>query len=234
VITLYEATHNITGLKYFGKTELYHSIEDLQRFYHGSGKYWKNHLKKHGDDVTMKILHSSNDINSLALMYSKFWNIVESKDYANLIDESGLNGGKMYEMTNEIKEKISLSLMGQTSPRKGVIQTKEEIQKAVNVRYKNNSYNTVKPKISGKNSYNSKIYELYDENENLIYTIFYNLKNWAAENNFPINELRNSIKENRAMYSSKIGKSRAIKNGYKKCINWKIIQINKEDYNEKN
>jgi len=122
MITLYEAEHNISKLKYFAKTELYHTVEDLQRFYHGSGKYWKNHLKKHDDDVTMKILHFSNDIkliNSLALMYSKFWNIVESKDYANLKPENGLDGWVLGQTSpnfgkktsHKVKLKISNSLI---------------------------------------------------------------------------------------------------------------------------
>jgi len=90
--TLYVATHKDTGLKYFGKNIKWHTEKELQKYYHGSGKYWKNHLKKHGDNVTMQILHSSDDIElikSLALTYSKFWNIVKSKDYANLIEETG-------------------------------------------------------------------------------------------------------------------------------------------------
>ena len=94
--TLYVAEHNITKKKYFGKSDIHHTIENLQKYYHGSGLYWKRHLQKHEDNVTMKILHSSEDtelIKSLALMYSKFWNIVESNGYANLKEETGLDGG---------------------------------------------------------------------------------------------------------------------------------------------
>ena len=54
-VTLYIVTHNTTGLKYFGKTTRYFTQEDLQENYHGSGSYWKNHLKKHKDDVTIVI-----------------------------------------------------------------------------------------------------------------------------------------------------------------------------------
>ena len=43
--TLYIKKHNVTGLKYFGKT-----TRDVTK-YHGSGLYWKNHLKTHGKDV---------------------------------------------------------------------------------------------------------------------------------------------------------------------------------------
>lgn len=43
---LYEKIHNKTGLKYFGKTT------QNPYTYQGSGKRWKNHIKKHGYDVT--------------------------------------------------------------------------------------------------------------------------------------------------------------------------------------
>ena len=115
--TLYIAEHNVTGLKYFGRTVNHHTIEDLQKKYHGSGTYWKNHLKKHGDNITMKILHSSEDaelIKSLALMYSKFWNIVESSDYANLIIEDGTISCGMLGLkhSEETKEKLRLANTG--------------------------------------------------------------------------------------------------------------------------
>ena len=42
---LYIKTHNITGLKYFGKT-----IGNPYS-YKGSGTYWNNHLKKHGNNI---------------------------------------------------------------------------------------------------------------------------------------------------------------------------------------
>ncbi len=111
MVTLYVATHNITGLKYFGKTEKYHSKEDLQENYHGSGSYWKRHLKKHGDDVTMEIFYQSEDqklITSLSLMYSRFWKITESKQYANLKDENGLDGNCVgFKHTTYSKDKMS-------------------------------------------------------------------------------------------------------------------------------
>jgi len=54
-VALYIATHNTTGKKYFGKTTKYFTTQALQEHYHGSGVYWKNHLNKHGDDVTMEL-----------------------------------------------------------------------------------------------------------------------------------------------------------------------------------
>ena len=104
-ITLYIATHNKTGLKYFGKTTRYFTTQELQSKYHGSGTYWKRHLKKHGDDVTIEIygIYNIDEVNEVALRYSEENNIVKSKEYANLIIENGLDGGKQ---TDEITKRI--------------------------------------------------------------------------------------------------------------------------------
>jgi hypothetical protein len=91
MIYLYLKTHNKTGMKYLGRT-----ISKDPYKYKGSGKYWTNHIKKHGYDVTTEILFESDDENAIeeiALYYSDKFNIVESKEFANLIIENGLDGG---------------------------------------------------------------------------------------------------------------------------------------------
>lgn len=88
-IYLYLKTHNITGLKYLGKT-----TKDPFK-YKGSGKYWLRHLKKHGNNVTTEILHickSDDELKKLGLKYSKKWNIVENISFANLKNETGDGG----------------------------------------------------------------------------------------------------------------------------------------------
>lgn len=47
---LYIKTHQITGLKYFGKT-----INNPYRYY-GSGIYWLRHLKEHGYKIDTEVL----------------------------------------------------------------------------------------------------------------------------------------------------------------------------------
>jgi hypothetical protein len=89
MIYLYIKTHNITKLKYLGKTE-----KDPFS-YTGSGKYWLRHIKKHGNDVSTQIIYQTEDLQEfrrVALEYSKKYNIVESKEWANLIEESGDGG----------------------------------------------------------------------------------------------------------------------------------------------
>lgn len=50
-IFLYKKTHLVTGLNYLGKT-----ISKDPHKYRGSGKYWLNHIKKHGYLVNTEIL----------------------------------------------------------------------------------------------------------------------------------------------------------------------------------
>jgi hypothetical protein len=86
---LYIKTHNITGLKYFGKT-----IGDPYK-YKGSGTRWLNHLSVHGNKVTTEILgyyEVLEECINAALDFSERYKIVESEDWANLVIEDGIDG----------------------------------------------------------------------------------------------------------------------------------------------
>ena len=88
---LYIKTHNITGLKYFGKTT---GINPEK--YSGSGKYWLRHLQVHGKNFTTEIVgyyENETDCVEVASSFSKEHNIVESKDWANFKIENGTDGG---------------------------------------------------------------------------------------------------------------------------------------------
>lgn len=90
-ITLYVKTHNVTGLKYFGKV----SDRKDPFAYHGSGVYWKKHLKKHGYDLTTEIVgvfDSVDECSKAAIQFSIDNNIVESDQWANLRIENGMDG----------------------------------------------------------------------------------------------------------------------------------------------
>lgn len=129
-VTLYIATHNKTGLKYFGKTTKWFTQESLQKNYHGSGKYWNEHIKKHGKDVTMSIyqicsLNESDEdyVVPIALSFSEENDIVEDKEnWANLIPEDGLSGVvKGNKLSEETKAKIGLSKLNLTDESKARI-----------------------------------------------------------------------------------------------------------------
>jgi hypothetical protein len=91
IIYLYIKEHASTGLRYFGKTTKKNPFN-----YNGSGYYWKKHIKKHGTNKIKTIdVWGFDDINlctQFALKFSHDNNIVESKDWANLKPENGLDG----------------------------------------------------------------------------------------------------------------------------------------------
>lgn len=89
MIHIYLKTHNVTGLMYLGKTK-----QDPYT-YKGSGVRWLNHLAKHGNSVTTEILFSTDDpalVKEKGLEYSTKWDIVNSRNFANLVEESGSGG----------------------------------------------------------------------------------------------------------------------------------------------
>jgi len=99
-IYLYVKTHNKTGLKYFGKT-----IRENPYSYLGSGKVWRRHLKKYGNDISTEILDVYYDKEKClkdAITFSNENNIVESKEWANLKIES-LDGGDTSKTEGYIK-----------------------------------------------------------------------------------------------------------------------------------
>jgi hypothetical protein len=109
---LYVKTHNKTGLKYLGKTK---SKDPFK--YRGSGKYWKRHINKHGYDVTTQILlvtENKEELKQTGLFFSKLWNIVKSREWANLKLENGDGGWdhiilKGRTFSDETKRKMSIS-----------------------------------------------------------------------------------------------------------------------------
>lgn len=103
---LYIKQHNVTGLKYFGKT-----IND-PIVYKGSGKRWVNHIKKHGNDVTTIWCQLFKDKETMVLYatsFSKEHNITESTEWANLMIEDGLQGGFTGPISVETKIKRSIA-----------------------------------------------------------------------------------------------------------------------------
>jgi hypothetical protein len=112
-IYLYVKQHSVTGLKYFGKTE---KVDPYK--YIGSGLYWYNHIKTYGNLIeTLEVWGFDNQemCTDFALTFSKNNNIVESKEWANLKFENGLDGNvKGNKMSAETRKKMSVSGKGRT------------------------------------------------------------------------------------------------------------------------
>lgn len=91
-IYLYVKTHNITGLRYLGKTS-----NPNPSTYKGSGTLWLRHIKTHGYDVSTTILkecESNDDVKYWGTHYSELWNVVEDPMWANLKPEEGDGGAR--------------------------------------------------------------------------------------------------------------------------------------------
>ena len=106
-------THNQTGLKYLCKTTTDNPKHPFS--YKGSGKYWKRHLDKNGSDITTEIIGEHEDKDEFiqqAIQLSEEYDVVKSKEWANLVPERGDGGPTMLgrTMTEEQNDKKSKSL----------------------------------------------------------------------------------------------------------------------------
>lgn len=105
MIYLYVKTHNVTKLKYFGKT----TCKDPFK-YMGSGKYWLRHLNIHGSNVSTEIIaifEDENEASKYAIEFSQKNDIVQSDEWANLMFETVKDGVLGYNHTEETKQKFS-------------------------------------------------------------------------------------------------------------------------------
>ena len=198
MITLYIATHNKTGLKYFGKTDRFHTEKELQESYHGSGKYWKNHLNKHGDDVTMEIWYQDDNqeaVTRLALMFSETYNIVESKEWANLKPENGLDGGWDHVHNIETYEKAKITRNKNSKIKNKTYEEIYGIDKAKELKkIRSNIFKSIN-RSESKNS-RAGIVKIFDNNNKPVFICDGNFRKICKENNLPLNALLHSYLQN--------------------------------------
>lgn len=103
-VHLYVKTHNVTGLKYFGRT-----IKDPFK-YKDSGLYWRRHIEKYGNDVTTEVVGTfihEDELHSFAEKFSRDNDIVDSPLWANLITETGYAGIQGWSPDLERRSKMS-------------------------------------------------------------------------------------------------------------------------------
>lgn len=117
MIYIYLKRHNKTGLKYLGQTK-----SRDPHVYKGSGKYWKNHIKTHGYDVTtevLKVCTNKEEVRYWGEYYTTYFNIIDSEEWANLKPESGDGGWPPYARkgkrhTDKTRKKISENTKGRS------------------------------------------------------------------------------------------------------------------------
>ena len=126
---LYIKQHEITGLKYFGKTTR------NPYNYTGSGKYWKRHIKKYGKEhvKTIAVYGPYTDkvyLEKQALAMSDWFNIVESPEFANMKPENGLDGGS-FGHTEETRAKMSAAKKGKNKGKNKSEETRAKISSSM-------------------------------------------------------------------------------------------------------
>lgn len=118
-IYLYVKRHSVTGLKYFGKT-----IKNPYT-YQGSGKHWTNHIAKHGKEYveTLHVWSFNNqaECKEFALHFSENHNIVESKEWANLIPEDGINNPPSQLGKKPSQESVEKSRLARTGQKRNQV-----------------------------------------------------------------------------------------------------------------
>ena len=149
-------THNVTGLKYFCKT----TRTDRLAWYKGSGIAWRKHLADNGSDVNVEVLGFYVDEDrclAAAKKFSQENNIVESYEWANLVEELGKNGASLKGERNpfygkkhskESLQRIPLFKVG-VSVNAGVPKSKEHREK-LSVALKGRPNALVAEKLTGK------------------------------------------------------------------------------------
>lgn len=104
----------LVGIKYFGKTTL-NNVDT----YTGSGKVWRNRIKKYGKHQIKTLwvsdwYYDPHEICAVALHFSEENDIVGSSEWANSKPENGLDGGfagyKWY--TRGTEERLSIGFPG--------------------------------------------------------------------------------------------------------------------------
>ena len=87
--------------------------------YLGSGKYWRNHLKRHGTDHLTEVIRecaSHSELKEWGIFYSNKWDIVKAKNFAgkkiwaNEKPEEGTGGSLLFSEKNPMKNPKTLVL----------------------------------------------------------------------------------------------------------------------------
>lgn len=137
-IYLYVKTHNLTGLKYIGKTK-----QDPYK-YRGSGVDWIAHLKLYGEDVKTDVIMECKNNEELSFWgryYSKYYNVLQAMDdygnkiWANRIPETGGGIGRSgfhKGQNNPMYGKIRDDLSGPNSPNKLLYRRNQSSQQLKN------------------------------------------------------------------------------------------------------
>ena len=170
---------------------LYLGITKEIKKYKGSGKYWNNHLKKHKcnqQNIFVKKFNNEEYFLKCCESLSKFLDVVNSKHFANLMYETGKDGGdtfsgKSKEEQEKIRKKLSESSKGQIPWNKG----------------KKGKPNIKKARLSTQKDRNKKFRVRYIHNQKRFTLSFYTEKE-QKEMELLINELYQAYYDGKKLF----------------------------------
>jgi hypothetical protein len=147
-------THTQTKLKYLC---FHHGTASSCYTYKGSGSYWTAHLSKHGKDITTEILLESfnkDDISIRGIQLSREWDIVNSKEFANLTIEDAQTTAEPLQRPEVRRKRLEsfksrIKRDGLTDREKNAKQTNSKVLQTPEVREK--AANTFRIRIKSGN-----------------------------------------------------------------------------------
>jgi hypothetical protein len=185
---LYIKQHSKTGMLYFGKT-----VKNPNT-YHGSGKYWQRHIKKHGKKLVITLwfclFYSKDECTQFATMFSKQENIAKSSKWANLISENGLDGGIIGPKSDQHKASMRASMAARKKKgiKLGGLHSEDHKNAFLEGSKKYWTGKTfteerkqqISKQTTGKNNPNAKIWKIEDT-DGTIFTL-HSCKQWCKDN----------------------------------------------------
>lgn len=122
--------HNVTGKKYLCKT-----IREDPNNYLGSGTLWRRHLSKHGKDISTVIIFQTEDkkhFNKVCKETSIILNVVESKEWLNIVPEHGDGGDTSMSLAyQKAKDEGRFGNRGNKNPMKDPLIAKKNHEKQI-------------------------------------------------------------------------------------------------------
>lgn len=116
---IYITTNTINGMKYIGQ----HRSDVFDPSYKGSGKQLKPDLTKyHRQNFSVELIewcYSENELNEREKFWINYYDAINDCNYYNIF-EGGTDGKKSYKITDEYRQKLSISKYA-TNERKGKV-----------------------------------------------------------------------------------------------------------------
>lgn len=152
---------------------------------------------------------------------------IQKEKYINKVNSKEWKENIGREKLRKTRETISKQEWKETIGREKIKKHEENMEKSfINYDGKiTTKRKEASKKISGELHYNTKRIFIYSKENILMYTVAGSFKKFCSDNNLPIRSLRDSKDNNgRPLYQTKLGKSKANKNGNIKYEGWYAIE----------